>query len=230
MSGLSGTVVLQDNGGDDLSVSSNGPFTFATPVADGGAYNVTVKTNPSGQTCTVSGGAGTVASANVTSVAVTCAASPAPSASDDFNRADGGLGAGWAAMSDGGLSIVVAGGGRDGGSVAGDIRVAESYGSDQYSQIEVTSTPAERRASGSARRVRSQNGGQDTYLGIYFWNNGRPAAAALQAHRRQLDPARQQLRQRPVAGGHAAHAERGRLRRSPSSKTGSNGSPRPTAR
>ena len=30
--GLSGTVVLQDNGGDDLSVSSGGPFTFATPV------------------------------------------------------------------------------------------------------------------------------------------------------------------------------------------------------
>ena len=27
--GLSGTVVLQDNGGDDLSVSANGPFTFA---------------------------------------------------------------------------------------------------------------------------------------------------------------------------------------------------------
>ena len=31
VSGLSGTVVLQDNGGDDLSVSANGPFTFATP-------------------------------------------------------------------------------------------------------------------------------------------------------------------------------------------------------
>ena len=72
MSGLSGTVVLQDNGGDDLSVSSDGPFTFATPVVDGGAYNVTVKSSPSGQTCTTSGAAGTVASANVTSVAVTC--------------------------------------------------------------------------------------------------------------------------------------------------------------
>ena len=72
MSGLSGTVVLQDNGGDDLSVTGNGAFTFATPVGSGGAYNVTVKTNPSGQTCTVSSGAGTVASANVTSVTVTC--------------------------------------------------------------------------------------------------------------------------------------------------------------
>ena len=32
VSGLSGTVVLQDNGGDDLSVSANGGFTFATKL------------------------------------------------------------------------------------------------------------------------------------------------------------------------------------------------------
>ena len=31
VSGLSGTVVLQNNGGNDLSVSANGPFTFTTP-------------------------------------------------------------------------------------------------------------------------------------------------------------------------------------------------------
>ena len=60
VSGLSGTVVLQDNGGDDLSVDADGPFTFATPVANGAAYAVTVKTNPSGQGCTVSNGSGTV--------------------------------------------------------------------------------------------------------------------------------------------------------------------------
>ncbi len=36
VSGLSGTVVLQDNGGDNLSVSANGPFTFATPAGVGG--------------------------------------------------------------------------------------------------------------------------------------------------------------------------------------------------
>ena len=46
VSGLSGTVVLQDNGGDDLSVSANGAFTFATKLADGAAYSVTVKTQP----------------------------------------------------------------------------------------------------------------------------------------------------------------------------------------
>ena len=72
VSGLSGTVVLQDNGGDNLSVSRNGGFTFATRLATGAAYNVTVKTSPSAQTCSVSRGSGTIGSANVTNVAVTC--------------------------------------------------------------------------------------------------------------------------------------------------------------
>ena len=105
VSGLSGTVVLQDNGGDNLSVTANGSFTFATALPGGAAYNVTVKTNPSGQTCTVSSGSGTVGSANVTNVAVSCTTNTATSASDDFNRADGGLGANWTAVSDGGMAI-----------------------------------------------------------------------------------------------------------------------------
>src|SRR6201999_432321 len=64
-SGLSGAVVLQNNGGDNLSVTTNGAFAFATKLASGSAYSVTVLTQPSGQTCTVSGGTGTVASAHV---------------------------------------------------------------------------------------------------------------------------------------------------------------------
>ena len=54
VSGLSGTVVLQDNGGDNLPLSANGSFTFATALANGAAYSVTVLTNPPGQTCTIS--------------------------------------------------------------------------------------------------------------------------------------------------------------------------------
>ena len=73
VSGLSGTgLVLQNNGGDNLTVNSNGAFTFATKVNSGAAYAVTVATQPSGQTCTVASGSGT-ATANVTNVAVTCA-------------------------------------------------------------------------------------------------------------------------------------------------------------
>ena len=74
VSGLSGTVVLQDNGGDDLSVSASGAFTFATGLSAGSGYNVTVKTNPAGQTCSVANGSGTAGSSGVTNVAVTCTA------------------------------------------------------------------------------------------------------------------------------------------------------------
>jgi len=72
VSGLTGTgLVLQDNGGNNLAVSTNGSFTFSNSVASGAAYSVTVLTQPTGQSCTVSSGSGT-ASANVTNVQVTC--------------------------------------------------------------------------------------------------------------------------------------------------------------
>ena len=73
VSGLSdGTVVLENNGGDDVSVSTNGPFVFAKHEVAGAGYDVKVKTHPGGQQCTVSNGTGTVGSANVTGIAVSC--------------------------------------------------------------------------------------------------------------------------------------------------------------
>jgi hypothetical protein len=71
------TVVLADNGGDNLTVASNGAFTFATHVAAGAGYSVTVVTQPVGQTCTVANASGTVATtnvANISNVTVTCVA------------------------------------------------------------------------------------------------------------------------------------------------------------
>jgi 6-phosphogluconolactonase (cycloisomerase 2 family) len=73
VTGLSGSVVLQNNSGDDITLSANGNFTFASAVADNGTYAVTVLTQPTGQTCSVSTGAGTVSGNNVSNVAVTCA-------------------------------------------------------------------------------------------------------------------------------------------------------------
>lgn len=66
------SVVLQNNGGGDLTVGSNGPFTFTGTVQSGSSYSVTVLTQPASQNCTVANGSGT-ATANVTNVAVTCA-------------------------------------------------------------------------------------------------------------------------------------------------------------
>lgn len=71
VTGLNGTVVLQNNGSNNLSISANGAFTFAGYLTGGSAYKVTVLTQPTGQTCTVSSGSGTVNS-TVTSVIVTC--------------------------------------------------------------------------------------------------------------------------------------------------------------
>jgi hypothetical protein len=72
VSGLTGSVVLQNNRGDNLTVSANGPFTFSTALNNSTAYAVTVLTQPTGQTCSVGSGAGTVSGANVTNITVIC--------------------------------------------------------------------------------------------------------------------------------------------------------------
>jgi hypothetical protein len=72
LSGASG-LVLQNNGGDDKPVVSDGAFQFPTPIGVGSMYNVTVSiepTNPS-EMCTVANGAGTAAN-DVTNVSITC--------------------------------------------------------------------------------------------------------------------------------------------------------------
>lgn len=78
VSGLNGTLVLQNNGGDDVTLNADGSFSFATRIADGGAYAVTVRTQPAGQTCSVASGSGTVAGGAVSNVQVTCADIPPP--------------------------------------------------------------------------------------------------------------------------------------------------------
>lgn len=72
ISGLIGTVSLQNNAGDTLVRSVDGAFTFPTSVADGATYAVTVSTQPAGQGCDVVKGTGT-ARADVSDVSVVCA-------------------------------------------------------------------------------------------------------------------------------------------------------------
>lgn len=73
ISGLTGSgLVLQNNGGNNLTVSANATtFTFSTSIT--GTYAVTVLTQPSGENCAITGATGT-ASANVTSVSIVCKA------------------------------------------------------------------------------------------------------------------------------------------------------------
>lgn len=72
LSGLTGSLTLRNNGGDDLVLNSDGAFRFATPVGTGAPYSVTVASQPAGQTCSVQNGSGT-ASTDVNNVAVACA-------------------------------------------------------------------------------------------------------------------------------------------------------------
>jgi 6-phosphogluconolactonase (cycloisomerase 2 family) len=78
VSGLTSTgLILTDNLGDHLPVTAGATsFTLPTSFAGGSAYTVSVSTQPSNpaQVCTVANGSGTVGSANVATVAITCAA------------------------------------------------------------------------------------------------------------------------------------------------------------
>jgi hypothetical protein len=71
------TVTLQNNGGDTLAVSANGSFKFLTDIDAGAAYNVTILSQPAGQTCTVANGQGSTDTAadDVNNVTVTCVSS-----------------------------------------------------------------------------------------------------------------------------------------------------------
>jgi hypothetical protein len=72
------TVTLQDNGSDNLTLSTNGTFTFPTALPNGHSYSVTVSgtSGPKAMTCTLTNGSGTISGANVTNVAVQCTAPP----------------------------------------------------------------------------------------------------------------------------------------------------------
>jgi DNA-binding beta-propeller fold protein YncE len=81
ISGLtSGSLILKNvstlNSADTLTISTNSTtFTFATALASITPYNVTVVTQPSGLTCTVSNGSGMTANSNVTNITIACSSS-----------------------------------------------------------------------------------------------------------------------------------------------------------
>ena len=67
-------LVLTNNDGDDLSISTNGSFTFSSEIDDGSTYNVQIASQPTGpnQICSLTNASGTVNGANITDVIVNC--------------------------------------------------------------------------------------------------------------------------------------------------------------
>jgi uncharacterized repeat protein (TIGR03803 family) len=75
ISGLTGGGLVLANGGDRLSVIPGASsFTMPTPVAYTSSYSVTVQTQPTGLTCSVSNGTNTMGTTAVTNIAITCSA------------------------------------------------------------------------------------------------------------------------------------------------------------
>ncbi|MFJ1269276.1 hypothetical protein ACD661_11980 [Legionella lytica] len=72
VSGLQGTVVLQNNGTELITLNADGSFTFPTPILEGSPYSVTVSSQPVNQVCTVTNGSDTMGASNVTDVQVNC--------------------------------------------------------------------------------------------------------------------------------------------------------------
>ena len=71
--GLEGVLMLQNNGSDTLNISTTGSFTFPTPVLSGGAYTVTILSQPPGQSCSMTGSpSGVITNGNITNIVITC--------------------------------------------------------------------------------------------------------------------------------------------------------------
>lgn len=68
------SLVVQNSGTDDQTLTTDGPFVFSQAVADGGPYAVTVAVQPSNpnQSCTVTNGSGTVSGSNIDNVEIVC--------------------------------------------------------------------------------------------------------------------------------------------------------------
>lgn len=75
LSGLNGNqLILQNNGGDDLTLNADGLFEFGTEIIEGSDYEVTVLKNPQtpDQTCTVMNGSGSNIMSDVNNIEVVC--------------------------------------------------------------------------------------------------------------------------------------------------------------
>lgn len=72
VSGLDVTGLVLVNGPDKVAVPAGATTVAFAKVADGAPYGVTVLTQPTGRTCSVANGVGTMGSSKVTNIAVTC--------------------------------------------------------------------------------------------------------------------------------------------------------------
>jgi len=91
VTGLNGSLVLQNNGGDNLTLTTNGTFAFSTELLSGVGYGVTILSSPAAQNCSLSNASGTTNNADITNVAISCAALPTYSIGGTVTGLNGSL-------------------------------------------------------------------------------------------------------------------------------------------
>jgi Galactose oxidase, central domain len=73
LNGYTSSGLILANGTDRIAPATGATsFTMPTPVASTSSYTITIATQPTGMNCSLQNGSGTVTTANVTNVAITC--------------------------------------------------------------------------------------------------------------------------------------------------------------
>ena len=72
--GLQGSLIIQNNSKDDLTIDQDGNFSFKTTLADKEKFNIQVDTEPCAQRCEIKSGIGTIDGKNVDNIEINCLA------------------------------------------------------------------------------------------------------------------------------------------------------------
>jgi uncharacterized delta-60 repeat protein len=128
VSGLAGSgLALRDRiGGEEARPTTNGTFTIVSAALDGRAYAVEVATQPSNplQICTVANGTGTITSASVSNITVTCTT---PAATGSLDAGFGSAGRVTAALTGGATAMALQ---PDGKIVVGGASAIQRFNGD----------------------------------------------------------------------------------------------------
>lgn len=82
---ISGAQVVLSTESDSVTASGNGAIDFSKKLANGANYSISVSSQPTGQTCSISDASGTIASVNVKNILVNCITNPAPTYSASYS-------------------------------------------------------------------------------------------------------------------------------------------------
>ncbi len=104
--GLDGTLVLRNNGTDELTFTTSATMTFTNAIPQDEAYDVTVVSEPTSQHCTVTGGSGTITDDVIATVTCADKAWVLPASGDGINPFGGGVYEPHAGIDESGYAVV----------------------------------------------------------------------------------------------------------------------------